>query len=231
MEGLETIDIAPLIADQRNVLLMADHGAVLCCWLAVGTYEVHTNFVKANRNYSGPGTYVLNASRAAYRWMFTNTDCVTLLTRIPANNRAATMFSPLAGWTKEFERKACWPSVSDGVVDMTFCALRYDDWVRKTPELMFSGRKFHDRITEEFERHGKRDEQHADEDCHDLHVGACAEMIYGGQLEKGVILYNRWASFAGYGQIRLVSKTPAVIDIGNALIQITGDTFKVVVVR
>jgi hypothetical protein len=228
VEGMESLDLTPIVADKRNVLLMGDHGGILCCWLADGTYEVHTNFLKAERDDS---RYALYVSRAAYRWMFVNTDCVTLLTRIPGNNRAARIFATMAGWTKEFERENCWSSVSDGIVGMTFCALRYDDWVRKTPELMQSGRAFHDRVATEFERHGRCDEQHADEDCHDLHVGACVEMIYGGQLEKAVILYNRWASFAGYGIIRLVSKIPAVIDIGNALIQITGDTFKVVVVR
>jgi hypothetical protein len=227
-EGMGEFDLAPLLADTRNVLLMADHGGMIFHWQALGVYQVHTNFLKAQRHYSGPGTYVLNACRAAYRWMFTNTDCVTLLTLIPAHNRAASMFAPLAGWTKEFERKNVWPSVEDGLVDMSFLALRYDDWVRKTPELMLAGRAFHNQLEREFERHGAQDKKHPDEDCHDLHVGACFEMIRGGQLDKAVILYNRWAQFAGYGQIEIVSHNPAVLNIGTALIQIYGDTFKVV---
>ena len=227
MQGMTSLDVTESIADTNNVLLMADQGGMIFCWLALGVYEVHTNFLKAQRNYSGPGTYVLNACRAAYRWMFTHTDCVTLLTRIPAHNRAALMFSPLAGWTKEFERKAVWPSLNDGLMDMTFCALRYDDWVRKTPELMLSGRLFHERLKSEFARLGKVEEAHSDEDCHDLHVGACIEMIRGGQIDKAVILYNRWAQFAGYGQIGIVDHDPIVINIGNALLKIEGDSFKV----
>lgn len=227
-EGIQSFDVAPLLADTRNVLLMADHGGMIFHWQALGVYHVHTNFLKVPRGYSGPGTYVLNACRAAYRWMFTQTDCITLLTLIPAHNRAASMFAPLAGWTREFERKSIWPSVEDGVVDMSFLALRYDDWVRKTPELMISGREFHEQLEREFERHGAQDKKHPDEDCHDLHVGACFEMIRGGQLDKAVILYNRWAQFAGYGPIEIVSHQPTVLNIGTALIQIYGDTFKVV---
>jgi hypothetical protein len=227
-EGMTAFDLSPLLADKRNILLMADHGGIVFHWQALGVYQVHTNFLKVPRGYSGPGTYVLNACRAAYRWMFTHTDCITLLTMIPAHNRAAAMFAPMAGWIKEFERKGVWPSIEDGAVDMTFLALRYDDWVRKTPELMLSGLAFHDQLEHEFERHRAQDKKHPDEDCHDLHVGACFEMIRGGQLDKAVILYNRWAQFAGYGQIEIVSHNPAVLNIGTALIQIYGDTFKVV---
>jgi hypothetical protein len=226
-EGMGAFDIAPLLADKRNILLMADRGGMIFHWQALGVYQVHTNFLKAERKYSGPGTYVLNACRAAYRWMFTHTDCVTLLTQIPSHNRAATMFAPMAGWTKEFERFGIWPSIEDGVVDMVFMALRYDDWVRKTPELLLSGREFHDQLEREFERHGAQDKKHPDEDCHDLHVGACFEMIRGGQLDKAAILYNRWAQFSGYGQIEIISHNPAVLNIGTCLIQIYGDTFKV----
>lgn len=226
-EGLASFDLTSLLSDTRNVLLMADRGGMIFHWQALGVYQVHTNFLKADRHYSGPGTYVLNACRASYRWMFTHTDCVTLLTQIPAHNRAAVMFAPMAGWTREFERKAIWPSVEDGLVDMSFLALRYDDWVRKTPELMVSGRLFHDQLEREFERHCAQDKKHPDEDCHDLHVGACFEMIRGGQLDKAVILYNRLAQFAGYGQIEVISHNPAVLNIGTCLIQIYDDTFKV----
>ena len=226
-EGIQSFDLGPLLADPRNVLLMADRGGIIFHWQALGVYQVHTNFLKAARGYSGPGTYVLNACRAAYRWMFANTDCLTLLTMIPAHNRAAAMFAPMAGWTKEFERKDIWPSIEDGVVDMNFLALRYDDWVRKTPELILSGREFHEQVEREFERHGAQDKKHPDEDCHDLHVGACYEMIRGGQLDKAIILYNRWAQFAGYGLIEIVSHNPVVLNLGNCLIQVYGNAFKV----
>jgi hypothetical protein len=224
---LDHIDTTDLVADPRNVLIMADGGGILFIWQEPGIYEVHTNFLKAHR-----GLHALGASLAAYRWMFTHTDCMTLLTRVPAFNRAADRFCAIVGATKEFERRAVWP-MKNGQVDMTFWSLRYDDWIKQTSDLIISGRSFHDRLDMEFTRHGvERQNAHANEDCHDLHAGAAAEMIYGGQPEKGVILYNRWARFAGYGLIALVARNPLVIDIGDAVLQVLdGQTFKVITCR
>jgi hypothetical protein len=219
------IDATPLVADQRNVLLMAEGGGVFFAWQEPGVYEVHTAFLDANR-----GRPAIKASLQAYRWMFTHTDCMELLTRVPAINPAAEGFCKLVGATKEFERKAIWKTES-GFADMSFWSLRYDDWVRKTTALKKAGQKFHKRLTEEYARFGRSEPLHDDEDCHDLHVGSCVEMIYGGQLDKAVVLYNRWARFSGYAQIGLVAHDPPVIDIGEALLQITGETFKVVLVR
>lgn len=231
LPGMDSIDMAPVIADGRNIFLMADGGVIVFCWCEPGTYEVHTNFLKPERGaHSQRGPYIQNACLAAYRWMFVHTDCLVLLTRIPAFNRAAAIFAPLLGWVRQFERKAVWPT-NDGPVDVSFWSLFYNDWVRKTPDLMATGRAFHARLDQEFVRHGVTEPQHADEDCHDLHVGACAEMIFGGQIEKAVSLYNVWARFSGYGQIGLVSREPAVLDIGNALLQIGDGNFKVILVK
>lgn len=223
----EPIDLTELLLDQRNVLLVVEGGAILFNWHEPGIYEVHTNFLKEWR-----GRYALEASVASYRWMFTRTDCMTLLTRIPKFNRAAEEFCGMVGATKEFERAAVWPT-KDGKVDMSYWALRYDDWFRRTPDLAEGGRIFHTQLDAEFERHGvERHEAHADEECHDRNVGACAEMIYGGQPEKGIALYNRWARFASYGLIKFLSRNPLVIDIGDAVLQvIEGDNFKAVLCR
>lgn len=220
--GIETIDVAALITDPRNVFLMADGGCIAFCIQEPGLYEVHTNFLPEHR-----GRGAIHASFAAYRWMFTHTDCMALQTRVPAFNKAAAWFCAAVGATKEFERKAVWPT-KDGPADMSFWALRYNDWVRKTPSLNASGRAFHQRLEAERIRHGVQEPQHADEDCHDRYVGVCVEMIYGGQPEKAVALYNRWAAFAGYGAIALIARSPLVIDIGEALLQVGHDDFKVI---
>lgn len=225
----DAVDVGPLIENPDHVLLMADGGGVLFIAQEVGVYQVHTAFVKPDRaTQIKRGAFTGDVSRAAYRWMFTHTIAWNLQTYIPGFNRAATIFAPLAGWQKEFERKEIWPD-RDGVKwDVTFWMLRYDDWVRKTPDLMASGRWFHERLDEQLARFGKTEPHHADEDCHDLHVGACVEMIYGGQYEKAEVLYNRWATFAGYGPIKFVSRSPLIFDIGDAVLQITEQDFKVI---
>jgi hypothetical protein len=228
---LKTLDASPLVDDPRNFLLMADGGGIIFHCLDAGVYEVHTAFLKPDREkLSQQGPHIRNACLEAYRFMFTHSDCVELLTKIPAHNRAATIFAPLVGWTKEYQREAVWPT-PDGNVGLSYWSLRYDDWVRKTPDLMSAGRWFHDRLEQECERLGHTLPHHDDDAAHDLHVGSAVEMIYGGQTEKAVILYNRWARFAGYGLIALLCKNPLLIDIGDALIEILPETFKVLKCR
>lgn len=224
--GAASLDLTPLLADARNVLLMAQGGGIFFNWHEAGLYEVHTNFLPEYR-----GKHAFQASLAAYRWMFTRTDCMALLTRVPATNRGARMFCGAVGATREFDRKAIWPT-KHGLVDVSFWALRYDDWVRKTPSLSEIGREFHARLDAEFARHRALRGEHPDDEWHDRHVGACVEMIYGGQPEKGVVLYNRWARFAGYGMIGIAAHNPLLIDIGDALLQvIDGSSFKVLKCR
>lgn len=205
---------------------MFDGGGIVFVWHEPGVYEVHTNFLPSRR-----GRFAVSASLAAYRWMFTRTDCMILQTRVPAFNAAAERFCALVGATREFERKAVWPT-KDGPVGMSFWTLRYEDWLRQTPSIARSGEEFHGKLSEEFARHGVDDPHHADEFCHDLNVGAAAEMIYGGQPIKAAILYNRWAKFAGYGSISIITTNPPiVVDIGDAVLQVADGTFKVVKCR
>lgn len=223
--GIDVIDAGPIVADHRNVALMAEGGCILFIADEPAIYEVHTNFLPAFR-----GRHAIRASLEAYRWMFANTDCMILQTRVPAFNKAAERFCQIVGATRDFERKAIWPT-ADGPVDLSFWSMHFHDWLRRAHAVVESGKAFHARLDAEYERHGKPAHSHAEEDCHDRNVGACAEMLYGGQPEKAVILYNRWARFAGYGQIALISRSPIVVDIGEAVLLIEQQTFKVIQCR
>lgn len=164
--------------------------------------------------------------------MFTRTDCMSIVTRIPAFNRPAAMAARSVGFVPRFERKAAWPTKDGGSADLRFYELTYADWHAGARDaLVLSGVAFHRRLESEMERHGSPEKPHPDEECHDHYVGVCAEMVYGGQPEKGVVLYNRWARWSGYGQIALIARTPLVIDIGTALLLIEDRTFKVLKCR
>jgi hypothetical protein len=219
-------DAAPLLSDPRNVFLIAEGGVVLFIpddEPGSGIYEVHTNFLEDFR-----GEHAIKASLEAYRWMFTRSNCMMLQTRVPAFNKAAEAFCRSVGAWKWFERKAIWPT-PDGPVDLKFYAMSVHDWMRKHPApLIESGKAFHGRLEQEYERHGFVHEAHPDEDSHDLAVGACAEMMYGGEPEKAIIIYNRWARIAGYHQISLISRNPLVVDIGEALLHVKDGSFKVI---
>lgn len=222
---LGDLDISAVIENPLNVLLMTEGGGIIFGQSEPGIYDVHTSFLE---NYRG--RHAIRASLAAYRWMFTHTDCMILQTRVPAFNKAAANFCKLVGAVHEFDRKGVW-ATETGAADMSYWTMKYEDWARRSDDLIASGRAFHTRLDEEFARHKMLHENHPDEECHDRYVGACAEMIYGGQPEKAVVLYNRWAKFAGYGLIVLISKSPLMIDIGNALLMVTGDSFKVIKVK
>jgi hypothetical protein len=224
------VDASAIIENPNNVLLMAERGGIIFGQLEPGIYDVHTAFLKPERKSDGAGPHIRNACLTAYRWMFTHTDCMILQTKIPAFNRAAIIFAPLLGWRFEFERKGVWPT-DDGNIDMSFFSLNYENWVRKDETLVKIGQAFHLRLDEEFIRRGVLPDSHPDEECHDRYVGACAQMIFGGQPEKAIVLYNRWARFAGYGQITMTNRSPLTIDIGTAILSLTGEDFEVVSCR
>ena len=227
LPGIDGVDVTPLIQNPGNVFLMAEGGCIIFIRDAEGgIYEVHTAFLEHAR-----GAIALRESRGAYRWMFTNTDCMILQTRVPAFNHAAAAFCSRVGAAMDFERRAQWPT-DHGLVDVSFWSLKYEDWIRRVPpDLIKVGRDFHARLDDELALWNRSNDNHPDEDCHDLYVGACVATIYAGQSEKAVILYNRWARFAGYQPIALVSKSPLLIDIGTAIIQVVNESFKVVQCR
>lgn len=233
LPGTKTIDLAPIVAEPANVLMMAEGGAILfLADMEPGVYNVHTAFLKDFR-----GDHAVAASREAYRWMFTNTNCWILQTQIPAFNKPAAMAANAVGFERAFERKNVWPTdEKGGLCDLYFYEMPLDAWMHNAaPELIESGKQFHITLDAERARLGHKDigiaGKHPDEDCHDLRAGACLEMVYGGQPVKAVVLYNRWARFAGYGQISLLQEAPLVIDIGDAVLVINDKSFKVIKVR
>lgn len=222
LPGQHDLDLTEVVADRSNVLLMANGGGFIFQPHEPGIYEIHTNFLPSAR-----GSYALRALRDAMAWMFFKTDCMEILTKVPVSNRPAMAFARAAGATLDFTRKNAWPTHDGGAADIHYYAMRYHDWVRQAPGLADRGHWFHERLEAEKKRLGASSPIHEDEPCHDRHVGACVGMIFGGQVGKAVILYNRWARFSGYLPISLTKRDPVVIDIQEALIEVRGEDFEV----
>jgi hypothetical protein len=214
--GIEHIDATAYVADSRNILLAAEGGGLFFVWQEPGIYEVHNNWLKAYR-----GRRAIAGTIAAVRWMFTHTDCMTIYAKIPAFAKPVARLAEFIGGVRQFERKALWPT-KDGLVDTSFWSFHYEDWIRKTPDVAESGRRFHVMLDAEFARHGKEKTERSDEDCLLRHAGALSETLFH-QPEKAVVLFNLWARFAGYGGCALVAKDPIIIDSGDAVMQIIGD--------
>lgn len=220
MPGQEVLDASALLQAPHVALLLDDgSGCFLCVQHEPGRYEVHTNLLPAAR-----GAKALDAARAAMDWMFTRTDCVELITKVPVDNPAAQRLTVFMGFTREFTRAQAFPRGTSWV-DVDYYSISYRGWIRWHPGLMATGQAFHARLHAEKARSGNPLPDHADDTAHDRYVGAAVRMIENGQIDKGIYLYNRWARFAGYAEIRRIDADR--IDILDCVLRISGATFAV----
>jgi hypothetical protein len=216
--GSNPIDLAALIADHRNVMLMGIGGGIFFHFLDIGLYEAHTAFLPEHH-----GLETLDFARDAITWMMTNTDCIELVTKVPVFNRPAMTFTLAAGLTFDFERQDAWNG-PDGRCGVRYYSMSYQRWAANAAGLVDIGAKFHVKLHAECSG-----DEHPDDLAHDQHVGAAIAAAMGGQVDKAIVFYNRWGARAGYAPIRLASRPgePAIINIGTALIYVGADGVEV----
>ncbi len=220
--GAGAIDMSAIVADLNNVLLMTDVGGLLFHQIEVATSEVHTTFLPEAR---GPGA--MRLCREALRWMFIRTNCMEVVTKVPAHNRCALGMVRACKFRHDFHRAGLWMT-DEGAVDVHFFGLRFWDWLWSAPDIEDLGAWFHRRLTEGLDAIGLAETQHGDDAAHDQMVGAALDMVFARQVEQALVLYAHWARFAGYAPAQLLSVTPdLVIDIGTARLIIGNDDFRV----
>ena len=215
------LDLSVPVADQRNVTLVGEHGAVLFHRHQPGFYEAHTQVLPGGR-----GVWTVLFVQSCLHWLFTRTDAFEIATKCPRGNLAAKALARAIHGTFEFTNQRGW--VKDGAyIPADIYSLKIQDWARQAPGLVERGEWFHDRLEEEFTRHAIQEPPHPDDETHDRYVGTACEMMLGGQPVKGVAFYNRWAVMAGYEPVKVISLEPLTIDIKSAVICVTGGDFKV----
>jgi hypothetical protein len=195
------IDLAPVAANLDNYLLVDDHGGWVVCKISEGVYEVHTLFLKEGR---GPRLVDLIAEGMDY--MFTRTDCHTLLTQLPDNNEPARVLATTVGFKEIFRRE----ETPRGPT--SYAKITIDEWVQQTSDLERWGEWVHSK------RESLGLEDHPYDAAHERAVGAAVQMIRRGNALKGASFYNQWATFAGYPPIQLLGLTPVIIDLGLGII-------------
>ncbi len=215
-EGLA--DLQPILDAPHNVALESAHGGFIAVRLEDDLYECHSLFLPEGR-----GVETMHARAEAARYFFTATPARTLVTRVPARNRAALGLARAAGFERQFTRIAAWPDGSD----VGFWALSIERWAQRVAETYETGRAFH-RLLDEAKRaqHSQAD-SHPEDPIHDAMVGLAIVLAYSGQPAKSLAVYNRWARIAGYVPIELVTWDPFVVDIGDALVQLKDQTVEV----
>jgi hypothetical protein len=208
--GQERLDATALLSDRRNVALLAPIGGVVLFHFHEPTvYEVHTQFIEGAR-----GAGAIRAVREAIWWMFTRTDAMELLTRVPCNNPAALGLVRAIHGRREYLREGEWrPQDGSPAVDCEHYALRYWDWLYTASGIERRGADFHAELEQQCEELGIAHAPHPRDSAHDRAVGATVDTIRAGQVDKALILYNRWARFAGYAGIGIVQRYPLVLDL------------------
>lgn len=191
----EEVDVGPMLQDVRNVCLVTPGGGFLLFWKAPATYELHTQFLPEAR-----GAEPLKAVEQAFFYMFINTDCMTINTKVHKDNTGAISITKI------------YSELISEHGDYLYFSLTFDSWVRRSNKCRIRGEEFHDSLGE--------DKSHDDDSGHDSQAGAAILMAESGNHDKCEFIYNRWAMSAGYEPIVIQSRQPAIIKIGDLMMSL-----------
>lgn len=200
-----------IIQNPANICLLTDagDGGYVLVNHQPGLYEAHTLALSSAR-----GKPMHNLMREGFRFLFIETDCVEVTTMVPDGNRAASRWTQLAGFREVFRRNDAFTYPSGECVGAIYYSLRYEDWVLMDDANLKLGREFHTYLE------SIRTHSHPDDDTHDAFVGAAFAGCMAGNPFKAIGLFNRWAAQAGYMKAQVLSATPLLVDIGDAVIEL-----------
>lgn len=193
--------------------VLDDRGCFLALCIDPGRYVIHTNLLPHCR-----GADAMVAVADALKVAFICTDAVELLTMVPKMMPHAKLVAKRAGFVHQFDRKELWPA--GGIKhDVEFYRLALTDWIG-TGVCNKAGGAYHERL-----HHVLGACAHPTDETHDAYAGAAVEMVLAGNVTKGVETYNRWARFALYEPVKVLSLDPLRIDIKQCVLRIEGDQF------
>lgn len=210
--GDAPIDLTALLEDPANLAGVSEHGGFLAVAQGPARYEVHSLFRPDRR-----AGETVRAMRAAVDYIFATTDATELVTKVPETNTPAAGLAQLAGFAKLFTMTVPWGR--ETTATMHFHRLTIDEWALRTPVARLLGTWFHDAVVAAKTAAGSTRPTHADDETHDRMAGATVLLVRGGQPQKAVDFYNRWAAFTGYVPIRLLRAHPIVIDIDDVVLE------------
>ncbi len=216
----EPLDMSSLVADRRNLVLNGEHGSMIFSENAPGVAEIHTQVLP-----DGRGPWALEFARQCVDYLFTRTGVNEVFTRVPEGNVAAAALARACGAKTEHRTRQRMPNGEEPMVEIY--SGRIQDWIRIAGGLVERGGLFHEKLHQKCRAAGIKVDHHPQDDWHDRHVGAAAGMILGGQVIKGVVVFNRWATMAMAPPIRVISTDPVIINITDCLLEVSGDDFEV----
>lgn len=216
------IDMSKQVANNNNVLLMGEHGGCFFYQIMDGLYEVHTQILPAGR-----GAWTKGFLLAVRNYIYTQTNAIEVLTRIPGGNKGARLAAESVGMKLEFTREDG-VTFNGEIMPVDVYSERLQDWVTMDPYIVQDGEKLHQDMAREAVRVGITEQPHEDDENHNRYVGACVQMMRGGQYGKAVAFYNRWAILARHAQISLVSITPPTVKFDVGLLKFTNTGLEII---
>ena len=203
-DPLAEINLASVTENPNNFAFLTKQGdgAYMLLKIQPGLYAAHTLAMPSAR-----GKPMFKLMREGFATMFLTTDAVEIVSQVPDGNEAAENWSALAGFRNTFRREAYFPLMGERV-GCQFKSLMYGDWCVKDRDNLVHGQALYERAF------GSSSE----DPVYAAWIGATIRGCFAGNATKAVGLYNRWAPVAGYAEAKLVSATPPVVGIGDAVI-------------
>lgn len=213
------LDLKGLIANPDNIVgVTTAHGGFIAEHHGSGRYEVHSLFLP-----EGLGQTAVRAMRDACDYIFSTSDAVELVTKVPESNAAAKGLAQLAGFAALFIASVPW-STDIPTMPTTFHSLSLDAWSMRSRRARAYGVWLHEAMGE-LAPHVNHSEE---EPAHLQVAGAATMMLRAGMPYKAANVYNRWARWTGYPPIRVIREHPTVMDLGEGIIvEVAGDRIEV----
>lgn len=206
------IDISETVGNPQNVCLVGQYGAFVCFKFFAGTYEVHTAILPEGR-----GRWAKEFAEAGAHFMFTATDCIEILTRVPDGHVAAAVLTRMMDFQMQFSTPPECLFLGK-LVRCSIYALSIQDWAKRVSAE--SGARFHDWLNVQVKT---GDAPHAPDDDHNRIVGITLDMFRAGQAAKATAWYNRYALAARHPPILLISREPPRIKFDAGILTLDGD--------
>lgn len=203
--GEGALDLTAAVMNIANFALKTDGGGFILVQHEPGIYEAHSLFLPETRRGS------IKAMREGFDYMFVRTDCERIVTQVPDNNAPAAALAKLAHFRPMFRREEAERGPT------AYVGLSVDEWAMENSSLEKDGEWFHDALENAKKEKGSTLPEHSHDPAHERAVGAALRMIRMGNYAKGLRFYNRWASFAGYAVLSLVSEQPLTVDVVDAV--------------
>lgn len=195
------VDVSATVANPNNVCLLGEFGCFVCLKYDAGIYEVHTAVVPEGR-----GAWARSFAEHGSRYMFTATDAVEILTRVPAGHEAAKSLTERMGFRWQFDTlPEC--RFRGALVPVSIWSLTLQEWSVRAAWIEAEGERFHEWLN----RQVGEGEPHPVDPGHNRVVGATLAMFRAGMVQKGVAWYNRASIAARHKTIALLAADPPQI--------------------